>query len=99
MRTENAASIRVTTTRNDVLTEANEIIGGERAQTYGDATESFGKVGDLWSVILGRPGITAEEVALCMTALKMARLINSPGHRDSWVDAAGYIALGAEAAL
>ncbi|MFN7882545.1 MAG: DUF6378 domain-containing protein [bacterium] len=29
----------------------------------------------------------------------MARLKNSPNHRDSWVDLAGYAACGAECGL
>jgi hypothetical protein len=31
-----------------------------------------------------------------MVAVKQARLIISPNHEDSWVDIAGYAALGGE---
>jgi hypothetical protein len=34
-----------------------------------------------------------------LALLKIARLKNSPNHRDSWVDIAGYAACGAECAL
>ena len=84
--------------RDDVLKEAADLIGGDRAQTYGDATASFARVGIIWGALLDQEPLTAAEVALCMTALKMVRLTGTSDHRDSWVDAAGYIALGAEAA-
>jgi hypothetical protein len=40
-----------------------------------------------------RPGmeVTAEDFALIMVCCKMSRLVQSPGHEDSMVDAAGYI--------
>ena len=40
----------------------------------------------------------ASQVALCLAQLKIARLIQSPEHPDSWVDLAGCAALGAEVA-
>jgi hypothetical protein len=33
-----------------------------------------------------------------LAALKISRLVESPDHEDSWVDGAGYFALGAEVA-
>jgi len=36
------------------------------------------------------------EVYLCLSALKMARLIVTPTHQDSWVDLAGYASLAGE---
>jgi hypothetical protein len=42
--------------------------------------------------------VTPEQVALAMTCLKVARLIETPDHEDSWVDIAGYGACGAEIA-
>ena len=38
----------------------------------------------------------AKESSQCLTALKLARLIVSPTHTDSWVDIAGYASLGGE---
>lgn len=84
-------------TRTEVLDTAAELIDGDRARTYGDAAENFGRIAALWEPILG-VSITATDVALCLAQLKVARLITSPGHHDSWVDAAGYIALGGEIA-
>lgn len=84
--------------RSEILSTAEELINGQRAKDYGDAAENFQRIADLWAPILGvQP--TPAQVALCLTQLKVARIITSPGHTDSWVDAAGYIALGAETAL
>jgi hypothetical protein len=72
----------------NVLQEANRIIHGERRQSYGGALESFGRIAELWEPILGVE-VTAEQVALCMIQLKVARYINGQ-QRDSVVDIAGY---------
>lgn len=85
-------------TRETVLATAEQLINGDRAKDYGDASENFQRIADLWKPILGIE-VTATDVALCLTQLKVARLITSPAHRDSWVDAAGYIALGGEIAM
>jgi hypothetical protein len=67
----------------------------DRGSAYGDASENFQRIADMWSVILSRR-VTVKEVALCMAAVKMARLIETPDHEDSWIDLAGYAALGVE---
>ena len=85
--------------RNRVLDTAKALIGGDRAATYGDATKNFTRIGRLWAPILDLENVTAEQVALCMAALKICRLCTGPDHFDSWVDGAGYLALGAEIAL
>jgi hypothetical protein len=48
----------------------------------------------MWTAYLGHP-VTAADVCNMMVLLKVARLRNGP-HRDSNVDGAGYMALGAE---
>lgn len=83
--------------RAKVLSEAEQLINGDRAQAYGDPETNFGRLAQLWAPILGAE-ITPTQVALCLTQLKISRLINTPDHRDSYIDAAGYIALGAELA-
>ena len=69
----------------------------ERGESYGDVRQNHQRIADLWSVVLGRT-VTPEQVVLCMTCLKVARLIETPDHEDSWVDIAGYGACGAEVA-
>lgn len=84
------------TDRAQILATAEEAINGERARSYGDAAEGFGVTGALWGTILGTEPIPAEIVALMLIALKVSRLTVSPSHEDSWVDVAGYAALGGE---
>lgn len=84
-------------TRDEILTGAATLINGDRATDYGDAGENFARIAAGWSVILKRR-VHAHEVALCMDWLKTCRLIGSPNHLDSWIDKAGYTALGGEIA-
>jgi hypothetical protein len=44
------------------------------------------------------PVLSASDVAYMMVLLKMARLMQTPGHRDSLVDMAGYAATAARVA-
>jgi len=69
----------------------------ERGENYGGVRENHLRIARLWSVVLGQD-VTPEQVALCMTCLKVARLIETPDHEDSWVDIAGYGACGVEIA-
>ena len=81
-------------TRTDILNEASALINGDREQDYGTPKDSFGCIAYMWTAYLGHP-VTASEVCNMMALLKIARLRNGP-HRDSNVDAAGYMALSAE---
>lgn len=82
--------------RYSVLMEAENIVNGPRRAAYGHPRENFGRICDLWNAYLrGRPGgaaapITPEDHALMMVLLKVARLQESPEHRDSVVDICGY---------
>lgn len=69
----------------------------ERGQDYGDVLENHHRIADLWSIILGHD-VDPEQVALCMAGIKIARLIQTPTHADSWLDLAGYAAVGSECA-
>jgi hypothetical protein len=80
-----------------VLEEANRIIHGERAQTYGPAEDSFARIGALWSAYLDVE-VDAYDVAMLMVLMKVSRAKNSP-HHDSHVDIAGYAALAPRCAL
>lgn len=91
------------TTRGSILNEANSIVNGARANVYGGPEDSFRTIAGLWSTYLSRAGrivnVGAADVASMMALLKIARIQNSPDHRDSWVDIAGYAACGAECGL
>ncbi len=81
-----------------VLMEAEELVNGARGAIYGHPRENFQRICDLWNAYLdGRPGgqatpISAEDHAIMMILVKVARLQQTPEHRDSQVDIAGYIA-------
>jgi hypothetical protein len=81
-------------TRSKILMEADELINGDRERNYGSPQESFGCIADMWTAYLGHP-VTAADACHMMALLKIARLRTGP-HRDSSVDGAGYMALGAE---
>lgn len=74
--------------RRSVCLEAHALVTGDRRVDYGDLKSSFGRVAELWSVILGVE-VTSSQVALCMIAFKLARLCNAY-KRDSAIDLCGY---------
>lgn len=80
----------------DILSEATHLVDGPRREAWGDPKVSFGRIAQLWTPIVGE--IEPWQVALCLAQLKVARALESPLSRDSWVDLAGYAALGAEVA-
>ena len=82
-------------TRKKILNDAEAHITGDRDTDYGGAFTNFNDIARIWGIILSKQ-ITREDVALCMIAVKLARLKTSPDHSDSWVDLAGYAAIGGE---
>ncbi|MFG1399807.1 DUF6378 domain-containing protein [Roseixanthobacter pseudopolyaromaticivorans] len=66
-----------------------------RQESYGSPEDNATLIARLWAAILGAD-VEPYQVALCMAAVKIARLANDPSHSDSWVDLAGYGAYGAE---
>lgn len=75
-----------------IAKEAEEIIYGDREATYGDPSKNLRIIASLWSAYLGTE-ITATQVCDMMVLLKVARLKNTPHHRDSMVDIIGYTLL------
>ena len=84
----------MTNVRTQVLEEASSLINGQRASDYGEASESFKAIAEMWSAYTGH-SIAASDVCHMMALLKIARLRNG-AHRDSSNDACGYLALGVE---
>lgn len=82
---------------NEMLKHTAELVGGERANDYGDKLTNHTRIADLWNYWLINQGkradITSYDVAMMMLLLKVARLMNTPGHRDSHVDIAGYASI------
>ena len=81
----------------EFINKASDIITGERAEQYGDATTSFQNIADFWSVYLSRVVgsdvmITSRNVADMMILLKISRTATD-FHEDSYIDIIGYAAL------
>jgi hypothetical protein len=83
--------------RDLVLQTAAAAISGDRDDVYGSPEDNWVRIADMWTAILGYR-ITPTQTGLCMIAVKMSRLVNTPAHADSWVDIAGYAALASEVA-
>lgn len=81
--------------RKEILNKAESLVNGPRAKEYGDAHENHARIAQMWSVLLDKP-VTIQQVYQCMVAVKLARLVVTPDHEDSWVDICGYGALGGE---
>ena len=82
--------------RDEILQEAERMINGPRAKDYGDAYLNHERIAKMWKVLLGHD-VTVEQVYMCMIAVKLSRLIETPTHEDSAVDICGYGALLGEA--
>lgn len=78
-------------TDESILQEAERIINGQRAEDYGDASESFNRTAGMWSAYVGAD-LSALDVANLMILLKVSRTRNG-FHRDSHVDICGYAGL------
>lgn len=90
--------------RADLLTAALDAVNA-RPKAYGPPERNFDRIARLWSAhTVNRYGegvglrFDSVDVALMMDLMKTARLEETPGHMDSWVDKAGYSACGAECA-
>ena len=79
-----------------VLQEAQEIIYGDREQTYGHPAKNLNAIAGLWTEYLQSKGdpvyIDAQDVCMMMILLKVARQGNA-FKRDNLVDICGYAAL------
>ena len=80
--------------RFDLLDAAKETVA-DRADEYGTPWQNHERIAVMWTAILGIE-VEPEQVALCLAAMKIARLATSLDHQDSWVDLAGYAATGSE---
>ena len=72
----------------DLAALAAELVCGDRNNEYGHPLDDFSRAAMIWSAILGVE-VTAEQVALCMVGVKIAREVHRP-KRDTIVDGIGY---------
>ena len=71
-----------------ICEEADIITKGSRNLAYGAPSDDFKRISKLWSVILATE-VSAENVGMCMIALKMSRELHRSS-RMNRVDIAGY---------
>lgn len=91
-------------TRADILHAAEKCVCGQREQDYGTPEDNFETIAGLWETYLSRACVDeaggvyigANDVAMMMALLKIARIAAGGGKADSWIDLAGYAACGAE---
>lgn len=86
---DRAAFAKRDTKPENILKEADKIVGGDRNADYGGPRQDFDRTAQIWGAILGIKNITAMQVALCMIGVKMSRQCNKI-KRDNLVDIAGY---------
>jgi hypothetical protein len=84
-------------TNKSVMQEAQEIIHGDREQTYGHPAKNLNHIAEQWALYLlqkyGVPiDLQAEDVCWMMALLKMARQMNAD-KRDNLIDSIGYVGL------
>lgn len=90
--------------KEELATEALRIVTGSRRAAYGTPERNFERIALLWQTYLflkmdgGKDDIEIEprDVAAMMRLMKEARLIETPDHRDSFLDIVGYALCGAE---
>lgn len=88
---------RTGTPKLSILMEAEKIVNGARRNAYGHPENNFQRIADLWNAYLVNridpdAPVSNQDVALMMCLMKIARLLETPTHRDSLVDLAGYAA-------
>ena len=86
--------------REQLLKDAIGIVTKDRNNVYGPPEDSFKVIAAYWNTYLKHSKVTtvdAADVAIMMALMKMARLTFNKRHRDSAVDAAGYLACLQEA--
>jgi hypothetical protein len=81
--------------RGEILDEAKRLTHTDRQKNYGSPYVNHKRIADLWSVYL-ETEITPSQVALCLCLVKIARLIETPDHEDSFIDLAAYAAIAGE---
>ena len=83
--------------RPDIIKAASSIVEVDRMADHGKPEDSFALIAGYWSLHLGVT-VSAVDVAVMMTLLKLARINGNPQHLDSWTDGIGYLACGGEIA-
>ena len=78
----------ITMDKLELLQKTADVVK-QRGESYGSILDNHTRIAKLWSVLLDID-VTPEQVALCMIAVKQARLMETPNHTDSVQDILGY---------
>ena len=81
--------------REKILKKANECVCTNREADYGSPEDNFARIAKLWTAYMD-VDFSAEDVAILMALLKIARIKSGTGTEDSFVDLAGYAACAGE---
>ena len=76
----------------DEIVEASKLIN-DRGDSYGNAVDNHVDIKNMWDTLLRNKlstNLTTVDVAALLIALKMARLMKSPDHKDSMQDIICY---------
>ena len=77
------------------LDKANVLVKGQREIDYGDKTKNHDNIAKLWSAYTDTD-ITAHDVAIMMTLLKVARTKLGAVSEDTYIDMSAYGAIAGE---
>lgn len=80
---------------SEILTQAHELVNGPRQDDYSHPFDDYYKVKELFRTMTGHD-LTVKDAVTFMICVKLARMSTNAQqgrwHRDSVVDAAGYLA-------
>ena len=89
-----------------LLSDAMDAVSGDRMNDYGTPAENYKRISGLWNSYLypdkgrwlaltgTRRSVNEVDAVILMILTKVARLMESPEHYDTWKDIAGYAAVG-----
>ena len=80
---------------DQLLRDTAAIVGGDREESHGSVVDSFRFISQLWSTYIGE-AITARDVAVMMSLLKIGRMNQGDYNADDYMDALGYMAIAGE---
>lgn len=81
--------------RISILDDANRVVHGDRQTVYGHPMEDFTCVAAMWTAYLKKKynatfEVSPQDIPNMQIMVKVTRLAQTPDHRDSKVDIAGY---------
>lgn len=87
---------------SSVLSEAYQVINGDRQDVYGSPEDSFQIIAEFWNIYIRykfkslKINLKPIDVAHLMALFKEARILGQKPERDNYRDAIGYLALAAD---